>query len=117
DEEQAAKGAAAAPGVFYMKQTIGNACGTIAVLHAIGNNPDTLKPAEGSFLQQFLGATAGMSPEAVGKFLEDPPPGAPDIEEAHKAASGALGKRAPYLATAGGGVGWDGVQGGTDTAH
>jgi hypothetical protein len=23
---------------YYMKQTIGNACGTIAMLHAIGNN-------------------------------------------------------------------------------
>lgn len=27
-----------------MKQTIGNACGTIAVLHSLGNNTQTIQP-------------------------------------------------------------------------
>lgn len=31
-------GAEVNPDIFYMKQTISNACGTIGVLHAIGNN-------------------------------------------------------------------------------
>lgn len=45
DEKLAAAGAAAShpPGVYYMKQTIGNACGTIAMLHAFGNNAGTVK--------------------------------------------------------------------------
>lgn len=51
DEERQTAGTAAAAGgtqaggsssahsqPYYMKQTIGNACGTIAMLHAIGNN-------------------------------------------------------------------------------
>lgn len=51
EERQAAAGgdgattAAAAAGAsqpYYMKQTIGNACGTIAMLHAIGNNTSRL---------------------------------------------------------------------------
>lgn len=28
--------------LFYMKQNIGNACGTIALLHSIGNNVDKI---------------------------------------------------------------------------
>ena len=24
--------------VYYMRQTIGNACGTIGIIHAVGNN-------------------------------------------------------------------------------
>jgi hypothetical protein len=39
--------------------------------------------AEGSFLQRFLDATGGMSPAERGAYLEHPPPGAPDLDEAH----------------------------------
>ena len=31
---------------FFMKQTIGNACGTIALLHIIGNGGAALKKGE-----------------------------------------------------------------------
>ena len=40
--------------------------------------------ASGSFLEQFFLATASMSPEERGKYLELPPEGAPSIEEAHQ---------------------------------
>ena len=30
-------------GVYFMKQTISNACGTIGLLHALANNLETLK--------------------------------------------------------------------------
>ena len=46
---------------------------------------DFFPPAaeKGSFLQSFLQDTASMSPEERGSFLEEPPEGAPDIDEAH----------------------------------
>ena len=35
-------------GLFYMKQTIGNACGTIGVLHALGNKQQQVQFGEQS---------------------------------------------------------------------
>lgn len=43
--------------------------------------------APNSFLEEFLAATRGMSPEARGQYLESPPEGARSIEEAHQAAA------------------------------
>ena len=43
-----------------------------------------LPAAEGSFLQQFLGTTEGMSPAERGAYLEQPPEGAPDIDSIHQ---------------------------------
>ena len=37
--------------VYFTKQTIGNACGTIGLLHAIGNNMDRL--AFSKFTQSY----------------------------------------------------------------
>ena len=31
-----------AAGVYYMKQTVGNACGTVALVHALANNTDRI---------------------------------------------------------------------------
>ena len=108
DNNQRQAGAQIDPTIFYMKQTIGNACGTIGVLHAIGNNRQTANlrtspvvrdpsascrsrmlqhlpftAGKGSFLDRFFDATAGMNPTEVGAFLEHPPEGAPSIDEAH----------------------------------
>ena len=38
EEEEKAKGSSTPSDLFYMKQTISNACGTVAMLHAVGNN-------------------------------------------------------------------------------
>lgn len=84
DAARAAAGAADINKVFYMKQTIGNACGTIAILHAVENAMDSVKCAPDSFFTQFAASTAGMSPAERGAFLENPPQGAPDIETAHQ---------------------------------
>jgi len=45
EEQLAAAGAPDPPpaGLYYMKQTIGNACGTIAMLHSFGNNLGTIR--------------------------------------------------------------------------
>lgn len=97
DEKIAERGQHVAQEVYYMKQTIGNACGTIAVLHGIGNNMQTLAIEPGSYLQTFFETTSSMDPAARGRYLEEPPEGAPDIEEAHQAAA-AEGNTAPPAA-------------------
>jgi ubiquitin carboxyl-terminal hydrolase L3 len=80
--------------VFYMKQTIGNACGTIGLLHSLCNaaapagGPLALR--SGSFLERFLADTGRMAPEARGAYLEDPPEGAPNIEDIHEVCPHAL---------------------------
>ncbi|GMH32554.1 hypothetical protein BSKO_00388 [Bryopsis sp. KO-2023] len=83
--------------LYYMKQTIGNACGTIGVLHAVCNNSEKLPVVPGSFFSDFITATSGMTAEERGKYLEDPPEGAPDIEDAHKEAASAGDTAPPSL--------------------
>ncbi|CAM9806648.1 unnamed protein product, partial [Ectocarpus fasciculatus] len=81
----AAAAAAAAPAtplvdgagdrVYYMKQTVSNACGTVAVLHAVGNAlavagvEGGLQLGRGSFLERFYGATKHMTADELGTYL------------------------------------------------
>jgi len=67
-----------------MKQTIGNACGTIGLLHCVTNSKNVLNFKAGSFLEQFLHDTIDMSPDARGKHLEQPPEGAISIDAIHE---------------------------------
>lgn len=53
-----------------MKQTISNACGTVAMIHAVANNLDSIQLTEGSFLKKFLDDTAIKSPEERAVALE-----------------------------------------------
>ncbi|XP_075488585.1 ubiquitin carboxyl-terminal hydrolase 3 isoform X2 [Primulina tabacum] len=57
-------------GVYFMKQTVGNACGTIGLLHAVGNITSEIKLAQGSFLDRFLKATANFDPSERAAYLE-----------------------------------------------
>ncbi|KAI3687198.1 hypothetical protein L1987_80892 [Smallanthus sonchifolius] len=52
-------------GVYFMRQTVGNACGTIGLLHAIGNITTEIKLIEDSFLDRFYKSTANMDPMEV----------------------------------------------------
>ncbi|VYS63034.1 unnamed protein product [Arabidopsis thaliana] len=68
--------------VYFMKQTVGNACGTIGLLHAIGNITSEIKLSDGSFLDRFFKSTANMTPTERAKFLENDS----QIEDAHSVA-------------------------------
>jgi len=70
--------------VYFMKQTVGNACGTIGLLHALGNVDGTeYPPEEGSFLQTFLEKTKDKTPEEIADILENDE----SVEEVHSEAA------------------------------
>ncbi|KAJ9556293.1 hypothetical protein OSB04_010907 [Centaurea solstitialis] len=58
-------------GVYFMRQTVGNACGTIGLLHAIGNITSEIKLVEDSFLERFYKSTASMDPMERALYLEN----------------------------------------------
>jgi len=74
EEEVNLRGQEVSPKVYFMKQTIGNACGTVALLHSILNNKDHI-PFDGSNgrLQKFLESTSNMKPDEIAKFMETDP--------------------------------------------
>jgi ubiquitin carboxyl-terminal hydrolase L3 len=89
-EEEAAKAGGRAPGphgLYFMRQTIGNACGTIGLLHALGNARGDVQLEPGSWLEEFYSRTEAMSPAERGSFLEHPPSDAPSLDDAHDAAA------------------------------
>jgi len=58
------------PEMFYMKQTVGNACGTIAVMHALCNNIESIQLIDGP-LKNYLDQVKNGTPEERGKVLEE----------------------------------------------
>lgn len=57
--------------VYFIKQTIGNACGTIGIIHVVANNLKHLEFESDSPLKTFLEKTSKMNPEERAKFLEN----------------------------------------------
>uniref|UniRef100_A0A8D3DNJ8 Ubiquitin carboxyl-terminal hydrolase n=2 Tax=Scophthalmus maximus TaxID=52904 RepID=A0A8D3DNJ8_SCOMX len=55
--------------VYFLKQTIVNSCGTIALLHAAANNKSKLTFDTDSALKKFLDETANMSADDRAKNL------------------------------------------------
>ncbi|KAF8130583.1 hypothetical protein EV363DRAFT_1399090 [Boletus edulis] len=59
------------PGVFWMKQTISNACGTMGLIHSLANTNVLFVP--GSPLAKFIEECKGKTPEERAKLLETTP--------------------------------------------
>mmetsp|Transcript_54582 Transcript_54582/g.119677 ORF Transcript_54582/g.119677 Transcript_54582/m.119677 type:complete len:222 (+) Transcript_54582:74-739(+) len=81
-DKLAAEGQTVAESLWYTKQTVGNACGTIGVLHAVAN-ADGVPPA--GWFAKFFEETKALSPEERAKALE----GDQEIAGAHAAAEAA----------------------------
>ncbi|XP_061107600.1 ubiquitin carboxyl-terminal hydrolase isozyme L1-like isoform X1 [Conger conger] len=56
--------------VYFIKQTVGNSCGTLGLLHAVANNAHILEFEAGSVIKKFLDDTASMSADDRAKWLE-----------------------------------------------
>jgi len=68
--------------IMFMKQTVGNACGTIGIIHAIANNKSSLEIKPDSALHNFIHNVKDKTPEqAAETFAQDE-----GIKNAHKAA-------------------------------
>lgn len=80
------------PNVFYLKQTIGNACGTVALIHCLANSVGDQLQMKSGAMTSFIEKTKGMTPQQRGEFLET----FDEISVAHKAA-GEEGQTAPPL--------------------
>ena len=59
------------PRPWFSLQTVHNACGTMAILHAVMNNLDHVKLADGSWLSNFAQATANMTPDQRAKLIHN----------------------------------------------
>ncbi|XP_072040521.1 ubiquitin carboxyl-terminal hydrolase isozyme L3-like isoform X2 [Amphiura filiformis] len=66
------------PDVYFMKQFVGNACGTVGLLHAVLNNQKSI-PLDGT-LRKFADYTKDLTPEDRGHRLEEDE----DIHAAHE---------------------------------
>ncbi|VDP71553.1 unnamed protein product [Echinostoma caproni] len=56
--------------IMFIKQTIGNACGTVALLHAVTNNQDHLKFRDRSVLDQLIQTLRDLEPSERGEAME-----------------------------------------------
>lgn len=56
--------------LFYMKQTISNACGTVAMIHSVANNLDRIELQDG-FLKNFLNSSKDADPDKRAELLEN----------------------------------------------
>ncbi|XP_030421248.1 ubiquitin carboxyl-terminal hydrolase isozyme L1 [Gopherus evgoodei] len=65
------KGQEVSSKVYFLKQTVGNSCGTIGLIHAVANNQDKFAFDDGSALKKFLKETADLSPAERAKHLEN----------------------------------------------
>merc|ERR1712093_178138 len=85
------KDEAAPKDILFFKQTIGNACGTMGILHAMGNIPVNLD--ESSALAQIFKDCKDKTPEERAAYLET----SSHVEAAHSSAAQTGQSRVPDL--------------------
>lgn len=56
--------------VYFTKQTVGNACGTVAVIHSVANNLERIPLTDDSFLRKFINETEQLEPTEKAEKLE-----------------------------------------------
>jgi len=56
--------------VYFLKQTVVNSCGTVALLHSVANNQSKVEFDGDSALKKFFDETANMSADDRAKHLE-----------------------------------------------
>lgn len=64
-----AKGQEVSSDIFYMKQNISNACGTVALVHSVANNTDKIELLDGH-LKKFLEEAKSVDAAGRGTLLE-----------------------------------------------
>lgn len=69
EEEVKEKGQTVSENVFYLKQVVENACGTIALIHSVANNTDRIQLGDGH-LKQFLEDAQALTPDERGELLQ-----------------------------------------------
>ncbi|TPX68740.1 hypothetical protein SpCBS45565_g02937 [Spizellomyces sp. 'palustris'] len=69
EERLRREGQVVSPHIYFVRQTIPNACGTIGLLHALANNTDLLTLREGP-LKRILDQTKDNTPEERARVLE-----------------------------------------------
>ncbi|XP_050300326.1 ubiquitin carboxyl-terminal hydrolase [Anthonomus grandis grandis] len=62
------KGQVLVDDIFYMKQYVSNACGSMALIHAVANNTDKIELKDGVF-KKILKDCKDMTPEERGELL------------------------------------------------
>lgn len=68
ESEILAKGQEVSNNVFYMKQKLSNACGTVALVHGVANNTDKIELSEGH-LKKFLEDAKSLDATARGDLF------------------------------------------------
>lgn len=84
-------GTGEAEDVIWYKQTIGNACGLIGLLHGVSNGPARTYIEPGTDLDELVKKAVALDPKARAELLED----TEALETAHQAAAATGDSAAP----------------------
>uniref|UniRef100_A0A915KK00 Ubiquitin carboxyl-terminal hydrolase n=1 Tax=Romanomermis culicivorax TaxID=13658 RepID=A0A915KK00_ROMCU len=76
--------------IYFMKQTINNACGAVALIHALANSHDKINFGNGIF-SKFYEKTKSLSPDERAKALQNDP----EMGQVHKSCAEAGDTRPP----------------------
>lgn len=69
EERLKTEGQVVSDNVYFTLQTVGNACGTVGIIHSIFNNQDEVKIKDGS-LKTFYEKTKSLTPKECAEALE-----------------------------------------------